>query len=319
MADTHIPQNALAKAVDLESVRFSAPDLQQMQSFLEDFGMTAIADSGDGVLRMRGIGNAPFVHETIKGEPGFVSLAIAVRDLADLQALAEAEGIAVEAESGPGGGQCVRMTDPDGFQVEAIAGRTRVPALAGTPDYPWNIAGRRERTGEPKRVASAPAHVGRLGHVVLGVSNMERTWEWWRSRFGLLISDEVRAPNNDLAALFIRCDRGDEPVDHHTLNFASIPGVPPKFHHVAFEVADLDDLMAGGAHLAAKGYQHEWGVGRHILGSQVFDYWRDPWGHRIEHWTDGDLFDAHTPPNVTDLPTMLGHQWGPAAPVDFAA
>ena len=318
MADTHIPQRALSKAVDLESVRFSAPDLREMQTFLEDFGMTAIADSGDGVLRMRGIGNAPFVHETVHGEPGFVSLAIAVRDLADLQALAEAEGVEVENEPGPGGGQRVTMTDPDGFLVEAIAGRRRVAPLAGSPSYPWNVAGRRERTGETKRVASAPAHVGRLGHVVLGVSNMERTWEWWRSRFGLLISDEVRAPNDDLAALFIRCDRGDEPVDHHTLNFASIPGVPPKFHHVAFEVADLDDLMAGGAHLASKGYQHEWGVGRHILGSQVFDYWRDPWGHRIEHWTDGDLFDAHMPANVTDLPTMLGHQWGPPAPADFA-
>jgi len=107
-------------------------------------------------------------------------------------------------------------------------------------------------------------------------------------------------------------------VDHHTLNFASIPGIPPKFHHVAFEVADFDDLMAGSHHLELQGYRHDWGVGRHILGSQVFDYWRDPWGHRIEHWTDGDLFDAHTPPNVVDLPSMLGHQWGPAAPADFA-
>jgi hypothetical protein len=78
-------------------------------------------------------------------------------------------------------------------------------------------------------------------------------------------------------------------------------------------------LMAGSQHLKTKGYRHDWGVGRHILGSQVFDYWRDPWGHRIEHWTDGDLFDANEPVNVTDVPTMMGHQWGPAAPADFAA
>jgi catechol 2,3-dioxygenase-like lactoylglutathione lyase family enzyme len=162
-----------------------------------------------------------------------------------------------------------------------------------------------------------PAQVVRLGHVVLGVTDMAKTWDWWQSRFGLLVSDEVRAPNGDLAALFIRCDRGDEPVDHHTLNFASIPGIPAKFHHAAFEVVDFDDLMAGSQHLNAKGYRHDWGVGRHILGSQVFDYWRDPWGHRIEHWTDGDLFDAHAPVTVADLPTMMGHQWGPAAPADF--
>lgn len=77
--------------------------------------------------------------------------------------------------------------------------------------------------------------------------------------------------------------------------------------------------MADSQHLAAREYHHGWGVGRHILGSQVFDYWRDPWGHRVEHWTDGDLFNANAEANITDIPTMLGHQWGPAAPADFAS
>ena len=307
----------IAKALDVESVRFSAPDLTKMREFLEDFGLSAAEDRGDGVLRMRGTGDAPFLHETVEGEPGFVSLALRVRGPEDLEALAAAEGLIVQPDIG--GGLRVTLTDPDGFRVEAVAGRARVPALPQGPDNAWNIANRRERHGETKRIAVTPAHVVRLGHVVLGVSNMAKTWEWWRSRFGLLVSDEVRAPNGDLAALFIRCDRGDEPVDHHTLNFASVPGMPPSFHHAAFEVADFDDLMAGNHHLVAKGYRHDWGVGRHILGSQVFDYWRDPWGHRVEHWTDGDLFDAHAPANVTDLPTMLGHQWGPAAPADFAS
>ena len=308
--------SAIAKAVDLESVRFSAPDLPRMRAFLEDFGLAPVEDMDDGVLRMRGTGKTPFVHETIEGEPGFVNLAIRVRGIEDLEALAAAENCAVEPA--PGGGHRVLITDPDGFEVEAVAGRPRVAELPDTKSNTWNIAKRRERHGEPKRVAVDPAHVVRLGHVVLGVTDMAATWDWWQSRFGLLVSDEVRAPNGDLAALFIRCDRGDELVDHHTLNFASIPGVPAKFHHVAFEVIDFDDLMAGGHHLEAKGYQHDWGVGRHILGSQVFDYWRDPWGHRVEHWTDGDVFDASAPTNIADLPTMLGHQWGPAAPADFA-
>ena len=319
MTGTSNSSTPIAMAVDVESVRFSAPDLVQMRTFMEDFGLSAAEDAGDGVLRMRGTGDAPFLHETVQGEPGFVSLAIRVRDANDLEALAEAEGVAVDEGSGPGGGRRVLLRDPDGFVVEAIADRPRVAALPGAPNNPWNIAARRERHGEAKRVAAKPAHVFRLGHVVLGVLDMKRTWEWWQSRFGLLVSDEVRAPNGDLAALFIRCDRGDEPVDHHTLNFASVPGIPAKFHHAAFEVADLDDLMAGSEHLVAQGYRHDWGVGRHILGSQVFDYWRDPWGNRVEHWTDGDLFDAHTPANVTDLPTMMGHQWGPPSPADFVS
>ncbi len=60
--------------------------------------------------------------------------------------------------------------------------------------------------------------------------------------------------------------------------------------------------MAGHEHLKLAGYQQDWGVGRHVLGSQVFDYWRDPWGYRVEHWTDGDVFTADVPTNVADTP-----------------
>lgn len=319
MTVTQSISGPIATAIALESIRFSAPDLGQMQTFLEDFGLTKVADAGDGVLRMRGASDAPFIHETVEGAPGLVSFALAVGNLADLRALSEAEGVAIEQITGPGGGSRVVLTDPDGFKVEAIYGRERIAPLNNTPAYPWNVSDRQERKGAPKRVAPVPSHVGRLGHVVLGVSDMKRTWDWWQSRFGLLISDEVRAPNDDLAALFIRFNCGNVPVDHHSLNFASVPGVPPKFHHAAFEVADFDDLMAGNAYLAARGYRHDWGVGRHILGSQVFDYWRDPWGHRLEHWTDGDLFDAAAPKQIADLPTMMGHQWGPPSPEDFVS
>jgi len=51
-------------------------------------------------------------------------------------------------------------------------------------------------------------------------------------------------------------------------------------------VADLDDLMAGHDRLKIGGRHAGMGVGRHLLGSQVFDYWRDPWG------TPGALDDA---------------------------
>jgi len=309
----------IIKIEDVESVRFSASDLPRMRRFLLDFGLFDAQDAGDGVLRMRGTGTAPYIHETVEGDPGFVSVTLRARTLDDLKTMAAAEGVPVEPASGPGGGRSVRLKDPDGFAIDVVAGKARVASMPDGSRDPWNIAARRERMGVPKRVAAGPANALRLGHVVFVVSNAQASWNWWQSRFGLLMSDEVRAPDGNMAAAFIRCDRGVEPVDHHMLNFAAIPGVSPRFHHAAFEVADLDDLMAGGEHLQAQGYRRDWGIGRHILGSQVFDYWRDPWGHRVEHWTDGDLFDADVPANVADLAAMLGHQWGPAAPADFAA
>jgi hypothetical protein len=53
-----------------------------------------------------------------------------------------------------------------------------------------------------------------------------------------------------------------------------------------------------------------WGVGRHIMGSQVFDYWKDPWGHELEHWTDGDLLTAADPPQKMPMSALLAVQWG---------
>ena len=111
----------------------------------------------------------------------------------------------------------------------------------------------------------------------------------------------------------MRCDRGATPTDHHTLFLVQSPK-GPGFNHAAFEVADFDDLMAGHQQLKDAGRHAEWGVGRHILGSQIFDYWRDPWGHTLEHWTDGDLFTAADGSNVASLTDLMGVQWGPAAP-----
>ena len=47
----------------------------------------------------------------------------------------------------------------------------------------------------------------------------------------------------------MRCDRGDQPADHHTLLIVETGEV--RLGHCAWEVADFDDLMAGHDHLLA--------------------------------------------------------------------
>jgi hypothetical protein len=71
--------------------------------------------------------------------------------------------------------------------------------------------------------------------------------------------------------------------------------------------------MSGHTHLASGGRHHQWGIGRHILGSQIYDYWRDPFGHVVEHWTDGDLFNNATPPNIAGLASVVDSHWGPTS------
>ena len=136
-----------------------------------------------------------------------------------------------------------------------------------------------------KRLGRGPAHVKRLGHCVFNVSDFRQTEAWYKSHFGLITSDEIFPDDKPSVVFgaFLRCDRGPTPSDHHTLFL--IGRGKPAFNHAAFEVADYDDLMKGNAWLEEKQRRHQWGVGRHVLGSQIFDYWRDPWGHTVEHWT----------------------------------
>lgn len=304
------------KVEDVAFVRFGAPDLSAMRSFLEDFGL-AEAEATERRLVMRGAGAAPVLHVTELGEPGFAGVAFRAADVTELERLAAAEGAEVQSLELPGGGVVVRLSDPDGHRIEIVAGQTPVPPLALPTSEPWNLAAGRPRLRARKRVTAGPAHVVRLGHVVLNVSDFRASERWYKDRFGFITSDEIQVSPKFALGAFLRCDRGEIPTDHHTLFLAQSPK-GPGFNHAAFEVADLDDLMLGHQRLKETGRQAEWGVGRHILGSQVFDYWRDPWGHTLEHWTDGDLFTASDAPGVATLQDLLGVQWGPPAPPTMA-
>ena len=64
-----------------------------------------------------------------------------------------------------------------------------------------------------------------------------------------------------------------------------------------------------------KKYKAASGVGRDIMGSQVFDYWNDPFGNELEDWTDGDLFTAADFANIMPMSALLAVQWGAPHPI----
>lgn len=305
----------MIKIKDIAYVRFSAPDLDKMESFLGDFGLVRAARS-DKALHMRGTDALPFLHVTELGDPGYRAVGFEAASEADLRALAKAEDVPVEQSSAPGGGLIVRLKDPDGMAVEVVSGR-KAEALAA-PSLPvMNDGATRRRKGEVLRIAKGASTVKRLGHAVLNVTDFRKSEAWYKSRFGFITSDEIflGTPETALGA-FMRCDRGEEPTDHHTLFLVGTG--KPGFNHAAFEVAHFDDLMRGHQLLKEKGYGHVWGIGRHILGSQIFDYWKDPWGHKVEHWTDGDLLSAAWGSRQTPIDDLMATQWGDTAPPAMA-
>ena len=308
---------SVARAVEVAYVAFNLPDLDRARAFLLDFGMVD-AGVADDALHMKGHGQDAFLYRATRGEPGFAGMAFAVRDEAELHRLADLGGTSVEPLVAPGGGHRVRLTDPDGFAIDAVAGRQGHARYAPADAEHWNAASAKTRVRAAKRLETGPAHVGRLGHVVLGVTDFARSEAWYKAHFGLLTSDEIAAEDGGRMGAFLRLDLGDEPTDHHSLFLAQTDG-PPGFRHAAFEVRGMDDLMAGHEHLKRRGREAAWGVGRHLLGSQVFDYWLDPWGHMLEHWTDGDLFTARDRPNIASKQDLHTVQWGPDFPAAIFA
>ena len=299
---------------DVVFPRFQAPDLDAMERFLTVFGMHRAARTETG-LYMRGTDPQHHVHVTHRGAPAFLGLAFSAASRADLATLSAAVGRKVEPLDEPGGGEVVRLRDPDGRQIDVVHGIAASDPLPLRAHPPMNTGAGRIRVGALQRVQSGPAQVKRCGHAALKTTSLAALSGWYQEHLGMLVSDDiyVEGPDKPMGR-FMRCDRGTLPADHHTLLVLDAGEV--KLGHVAWEVADFDDLMVGHDHLKMSDYRHYWGIGRHVLGGQIFDYWKDPLGFTVEHWTDSDLLTAETDAQTHHILNALS-QWGPPPPPDL--
>lgn len=311
----------MSHAVEPLYVRYQVPDLERAESFLLDFGMLR-AGRDARRLCMRGSGGAPCIYEAILGPSArFLGAGFRVDERADLERLATLEGSgAVEAvDDMPGGGHRVRMRMADGFEIDAVHGATPAAPIDTRAAITLNTARAKPRANRFVRIERGVAPVTKLGHFVLHVRDHQAAVAWLRMRFGLIAADYMGPPGDpaQAAGTFLRVDRSAELVDHHCLLVlgTDTPGV----HHCSFEVEDVDALMAGHDHLLERGHTLDCGVGRHLLGSQIFDYWRDPFGFRIEHYTDGDMVNDRHQPSIFSGSADETTQWGAKPPKDFFA
>ena len=305
---------------DIAFVRYQVTDLDRMEGFLRDFGLQR-AERTPAALYMRAAGSAHHVHISELGpENATLGFGFRAATADDLQRVAEKVGSRVEDNPEPGGGLRVRFTDPCRFVVDVIHGQAEHACLPTREPIAINPCRDRRRFGQTIRLAPAPSQVTRLGHVALQVADFPRMLAFYRDVLGFRESDTYWAgAEANVIAAFMHCGLGDRWTDHHTLALISAPDGRPRFDHSAFEVVDMDDVVQGGEHLKARGWQHSWGVGRHIQGSQIFDYWRDPFGNKIEHWTDGDLVNDTTPVGTAPISPEELRQWAPPVTPEFFA
>ncbi|AWH95013.1 VOC family protein [Dietzia psychralcaliphila] len=309
----------VVKVHDIAWLEFDKPDLVRTAAFAVDFGFTPTFQTPDE-LHLRGaLAGPPCVIVRRAARTAFTGAAFLAADDADVHTLASEWGRPVESLDDALGGCAVTTRDPSGCRVRVVSGVTEWPALPlQSVRQPFNFERDRTRVNSTQRPPRAPAVVERLGHVVLSSTRYLSSLNWYLHNLGMIVSDFLYYPGQrerGPVMSFIRCDRGGEVADHHTL--ALTLGPADRYVHSAFQVCDLDALAAGSEYLLDRGYDHSWGLGRHIQGSQLFDYWRDPDGFLVEHFTDGDQFDSTVTAGWAPMTASGLNQWGPPATADF--
>ena len=309
---------ALVRATSLAFLRFESPDLQITERFMLDFGMAPASRHAERLV-MRGASTSPCVYVATRGARArYLGAAFTVPDDTDLAMLVRDAGARLLAPAAiPGGGRGVELIDPAGHALWLLVER---PPLAPLPLRDPLYAGintveHKARVNVTVRAPVEPAAVVRIGHMVLQTTDFPTMSQWYMRHLGLIPTDVQYLADGSPALTFFRLDLGATPADHHSL--VLLGGLEEKFEHSAYEVVDLDAVGQGQQVLKARGHKHMWGMGRHVLGSQIFDYWYSPDGFQFEHYADGDVFtaDFETHYSAFDLEGLWA--WGDDVPSEM--
>ncbi|KAK4946509.1 hypothetical protein LTR10_014361 [Elasticomyces elasticus] len=316
------------RVVRLGHVVYQHPDLDKALKFLLDFGFVEEQRTLSRVY-LRGYGVQPFLNvaeQSPDGKRHFLGAYWAVDSLEELQKAASNPGASpIEDSDAPGGGKVVTIEDPNGYKVGFIYGQKLREKDGPVPlektDPVSNGAVEKPRKGVFRRFKHGPSPVHKLGHYgfVVPGSKFESTLSFYKSLINLKPTDAVFNPEtgND-ETCFCHIDLGPEWTDHHSFFVAAGPeGPPAHIHHSSYEVNDFDTQTLGHDWLRDKGWTNCWGIGRHVLGSQIFDYWFDGSGNIVEHYSDGDLVNEDTPFGRDAAAPDTLHVWGPNIPLAF--
>jgi catechol 2,3-dioxygenase-like lactoylglutathione lyase family enzyme len=285
----------------LGKVTIGVPNVDETIAYYTEFGLE---HRGHGVFATRNGGEQlEIVHAPTRR---LVELTVAADDADDIAAITgRLNGLGLTLEQD---GTSVRAVEPITGTIVRVAVRPRIvidPAVAATP---YNGPGRIDRWGRaPFLSRTDPVRPRKLGHAVIGSTDLETTMKFFTEGLGFKVSDYM----GDKAA-FLRCS-----VEHHNV---LVMAAPVNFmHHTSWQVDDIDEV-GRGAHTMLEGNpeRHIWGLGRHYAGANFFWYLKDPAGNFSEYYSDMDTVpgDELWAPEV--LHGLQGlYSWGPPPPPSF--
>lgn len=296
----------------LDHFSFAVPDVASTATFYERFGLDVRADNSGFTLRASGSDHVwGRIHEGPRKAIGYLSFGAYEQDMPQLRKQLAERGLTLlpppkNAVDDTG----MWFQDPDGTLLEirvATKVSPDVKAALGATFAPPDVA------GAPLRSDAEIVRPDRLSHVLVFTSDVSRAIDFYRETVGLQLSDRARDG--------IGFMHGAHGSDHHLVAFAKSDA--RGFHHCSWNVASVSDVGLGAMQMADAGYTRGWGMGRHVLGSNYFNYIRDPWGSYSEYSYDIDFVTpgavAKGTWKATDASPENGfYLWGPLPPDDFA-
>src|ERR1700720_2884427 len=129
------------------------------------------------------------------------------------------------------------------------------------------------RVRQLRRLQGHPFRIGKLGHVVLNVRDVERSARFYTEMLGFEISDVYPEEMVPGGMVFLRCN-----PNHHGIALVGSlkePAANADLNHIAFEVATLDEVMRAHDHLRRHGAVKAL-AGRRRAGCQIAAEFRDP-------------------------------------------
>ncbi|MEH7255136.1 VOC family protein [Neobacillus niacini] len=275
-------------------------DLSQSLEFYRDvLGLHEIAKENDTIYL--GCGADSHYDVAIKqGGTGIDVFSLQVRHEEDLKYFSQKLsklGVSSErrSDTDPGKKSVLRFMAPTKHQIELVYATER-------PHYLHPIVGHKGSKGLDLMDAD---------HITLHAQDVQGLAQFLQEGLDFSVSDVFEPAPGVWGAAWTHASDF-----HHDV---AIVGTPEHttLHHYAFLLKGFDDLKRSADLLAQAGYKLETAPGRHSVGGNLYTYFFDPSGNRIELSAEMPRADLSAQPRVwDDFPTAFS-SWGIFPPESF--
>ncbi|WP_168793987.1 VOC family protein [Paraburkholderia aromaticivorans] len=299
------PDSPPAGVHSIDHFALNVPSLPEAEHFFTAFGLDVMHAGGALDVRAADGHRWARILSSDRKSLAWLSFNCFEGDLPAIARRVSATGAAIISPDDATRSEGIWFSDPDGNLVQVRVGPKTTPD-AKAALVPFSAAA--DCRGSRVRSEVKAVRPRRMSHVLLFTPDVLRAVAFYERALGLRLSDR----SDDIIA-FTHAAYGS---DHHLVAFAKSSA--KGWHHVAWDVASIDEVGNGATQMAAAGFKAGWGTGRHVLGSNYFHYVRDPWGSFSEYSADIDFVSAGTPwPAGNFAPEDSLYQWGPDVPEYF--